>query len=128
VASAVTTTVKYYELEDLTPSQFEVRKGCRVTLFQDAHCEGDYPPFSIKDNGMPDTSYVPPNCFEQMYQYVPLPVYHYILTSPRAILDAKRFIYITGWSVDTKISLLRRKPIFEEEGMSPSTTRDANWT
>ena len=34
----------------------------------------------------------------------------------RALLNAKRLIYITGWSVDTKISLIRRKPIFEEEG------------
>ena len=89
-------------------------------MFQDAHCEGDYPAQIVKDDGNPDFSYTPQNCYEQIYQYVlfPFKTLPFLIVCSRAILDAKRFVYITGWSVDTKISLLRRKPIFMEEGMS----------
>jgi len=106
-ANAVSGPVKHYEFEALTPTPFEIRNNCRVTLYQDAHCEDDYPPKIITDYGTYNTEYIPQNCFEDIY---------------RAILDAKLFVYITGWSVDTKISLLRRTPIFAEEaesGMMP---------
>lgn len=105
IANTVTADIVHYNFEDLSPSHFEIRNGCKVTLFQDAHCEGDYPAPIVQENGEIDRGYIPQNCYEQIYQ---------------AILDAKRFIYITGWSVDTKISLVRRKPIFIEEGSDQS--------
>ena len=44
-------------------------------------------------------TYVTEDCFEEIY---------------RAILNAEHFVYITGWSVDTKISLVRRHDIFPD--------------
>lgn len=57
-----------YTYEELTDTPFKLQNGCRVTLFQDAHCESDYPPKIMTDYGQPDMSYIPPNCFEQIYE------------------------------------------------------------
>lgn len=70
MVNAVASNISRYEFEDLTPPHFEVRSGNRVTLFQDAHCEGDYPAPIVKPDGTQDTSYVPQNCFEQIYTFV----------------------------------------------------------
>ena len=48
------------------------------------------------------------NCWEKIY---------------KSILDAKHFIYITGWSVDTSISLLRERPIYKNR-KSPQDEED----
>eukprot|EP01094_Clydonella_sp_ATCC50884_P012634 TRINITY_DN2290_c0_g1_i2.p1 TRINITY_DN2290_c0_g1~~TRINITY_DN2290_c0_g1_i2.p1 ORF type:complete len:955 (+),score=336.28 TRINITY_DN2290_c0_g1_i2:60-2867(+) len=85
--------------EDMRESPFARHKSCRITLFQDAHNGEDAPPKIIMDDGS-ESDYEPPNAFEDMYS---------------SMLNARRFIYITGWSVDTKISLLRRRDIYPEE-------------
>ena len=41
----------------------------------------------------------------------------------KSILKAKYFIYITGWSVDTSISLIREKPIYKNK-KSPQDDED----
>nr|CAB43062.1 phospholipase D2 [Craterostigma plantagineum] len=68
---------------------FAQRKGCKVTLYQDAH---------IPDNFIPEiplsgsNSYSPHRCWEDVFD---------------AISNAKHLIYITGWSVYTEIPLIR---------------------
>ena len=53
-------------------------------------------------------TYTRKNCWEKVY---------------KAILQAKHFIYITGWSVDTSISLIRERPIYRN-GKSPEDEND----
>ncbi|KAJ4959230.1 hypothetical protein NE237_026341 [Protea cynaroides] len=68
---------------------FPQRQGCRVSLYQDVH---------IPDNFIPKISlsggkhYEPHRCWEDIFD---------------AITNAKHLIYITGWSVNTKITLVR---------------------
>ncbi|KAK9280687.1 hypothetical protein L1049_014385 [Liquidambar formosana] len=68
---------------------FMQRQGCRVSLYQDAH---------VPDNSIPDiylsggTLYEPHRCWEDIFD---------------AIANAKHFIYIAGWSLYPKISLIR---------------------
>ncbi|KAK6156500.1 hypothetical protein DH2020_010748 [Rehmannia glutinosa] len=73
---------------------FPQRKGCKVTLYQDAH---------VPDNFVPEIAlcggkyYEPHRCWEDIFD---------------AISNAKHLIYITGWSVYTMITLVRdlRRP------------------
>ncbi|KAE9603710.1 putative phospholipase D [Lupinus albus] len=68
---------------------FNKKSGCKVTLYQDAHVlNGSIPRFSLSGGKY----YQPGRCWEDIYN---------------AILDAKHFIYITGWSVYTEITLVR---------------------
>ncbi|CAH2039360.1 unnamed protein product [Thlaspi arvense] len=70
---------------------FPLRKGGTVTLYQDAHVpEGMLPGLRL-DNGM---SYQHGKCWHDMFD---------------AIRQARRLIYITGWSVWHKVRLLRDK-------------------
>ncbi|KAK6156492.1 hypothetical protein DH2020_010740 [Rehmannia glutinosa] len=68
---------------------FPQRKGCKVTLYQDAH---------VPDNFVPEIAlcggkyYEPHRCWEDIFD---------------AISNAKHLIYITGWSVYTLITLVR---------------------
>ncbi|EEF37942.1 phopholipase d alpha, putative [Ricinus communis] len=73
---------------------FPQRSGCRVTLYQDAHVPDKFNP-KIFLRG--DKRYAQHRCWEDIFD---------------AICNAKHFIYITGWSVFTKISLVRdsRRP------------------
>lgn len=73
---------------------FPQRRGCRVSLYQDAHVPDGFIP-KIPLSGGKD--YEPHRCWEDMFD---------------AITNAKHFIYITGWSVYTEISLIRdsRRP------------------
>lgn len=73
---------------------FGQRSGCRVTLYQDAHVSDDFlPPLSLNRG----TIYEPKRCWEDVFD---------------AIVNAKYLIYIAGWSVYTKITLIRdpRRP------------------
>nr|VDD41263.1 unnamed protein product [Brassica oleracea] len=70
---------------------FPLRKGGTVTLYQDAHVpEGMLPGIRL-DNGM---SYQHGKCWHDMFD---------------AIRQARRLIYITGWSVWHKVRLVRDK-------------------
>ncbi|KAL7600366.1 hypothetical protein Lser_V15G25146 [Lactuca serriola] len=68
---------------------FSQRQGCRVSLYQDAHVPDNFIPKIPLSNGK---YYEPQRCWEDVFD---------------AITNAKHFIYITGWSVYTEISLIR---------------------
>nr|XP_043610156.1 phospholipase D alpha 1-like [Erigeron canadensis] len=72
---------------------FRQREGCKVTLYPDAHVSDDYITSYLVSEGY----YEPQRCWEDVFD---------------AISDAKHLIYITGWSVYTKITLIRdpRRP------------------
>ncbi|GBG62241.1 hypothetical protein CBR_g29848 [Chara braunii] len=79
---------------------FKQRKGCRVTLYQDAHVEeGRLPAIPLSGSRV----YRQERAWEDLY---------------KAILDAKHLIYITGWSVYTEIRLIRdeKRGIHEGSG------------
>ncbi|CAB4266762.1 unnamed protein product [Prunus armeniaca] len=63
---------------------FNQREGCRVTLYQDSHVPNDFISYI--------PMYEPQRCWEDIFD---------------AITNARHFIYITGWSVYTEITLLR---------------------
>ncbi|KAG6554629.1 hypothetical protein Mapa_003647 [Marchantia paleacea] len=68
---------------------FPQRRGCRVTLYQDAHMpEGFLPPIYLANGGRKQPTY----CWEDAYHM---------------IMGARHMIYITGWSVYTEIKLIR---------------------
>ncbi|KAJ0744284.1 Phospholipase D alpha 1 [Helianthus annuus] len=68
---------------------FTQRHGCRVSLYQDAHVPDNFIPKIPLSGGK---YYEPHRCWEDVFD---------------AITNAKHFIYITGWSVYTEISLIR---------------------
>ncbi|KAD4585398.1 hypothetical protein E3N88_22999 [Mikania micrantha] len=68
---------------------FAQRHGCRVSLYQDAHVPDNFVPKIPLANG---EFYEPHRCWEDVFD---------------AITNAKHFIYITGWSVYTEITLIR---------------------
>ncbi|KAJ1415919.1 Phospholipase D/Transphosphatidylase [Sesbania bispinosa] len=68
---------------------FSQKTGCRVTLYQDAHIADGFVPRIPLYGKKP---YEPGRCWEDIYN---------------AIMDANYFIYITGWSVYTEITLIR---------------------
>lgn len=73
---------------------FSQRRGCKVSLYQDAHVPDNFVPKIALSGGK---YYDPHRCWENIFD---------------AITNAKHFIYITGWSVYTEISLIRdsRRP------------------
>ncbi|XVF48087.1 hypothetical protein PTKIN_Ptkin03bG0163000 [Pterospermum kingtungense] len=69
---------------------FSQREGCKVTLYQDAHVPGNFiSGFIPLDEGK---CYEPHRCWEDIFT---------------AISDSKHFIYIAGWSVYAKITMIR---------------------
>ncbi|KAD6794549.1 hypothetical protein R6Q59_021474 [Mikania micrantha] len=68
---------------------FSQRQGCRVSLYQDAHVPDNFIPKIPLAGGK---YYEPHRCWEDVFD---------------AITNAKHFIYITGWSVYTEITLIR---------------------
>ncbi|CAM8912418.1 unnamed protein product [Rhodiola kirilowii] len=73
---------------------FSQRRGCKVSLYQDAHVPDIFIPKIPLEGGQ---YYQPHRCWEDVFD---------------AITNAKHLIYITGWSVYTEISLIRdsRRP------------------
>ncbi|XP_042488530.1 phospholipase D alpha 1-like [Macadamia integrifolia] len=68
---------------------FNQREGCRVTLYQDVHIPNNFIPKIPLSEGK---YYEPHRCWEDIFD---------------AISNAKHLIYIAGWSVYTKITLVR---------------------
>lgn len=68
---------------------FSQRKGCRVTLYQDAHMSDEFLPSIYLAKRQ---AYQPSRCWEDIFE---------------AINSAEHLIYITGWSVYTEITLCR---------------------
>lgn len=69
---------------------FRQRTGCRITLYQDAHVADDFNPWIFLDT--PTEVYQNHGCWADIFD---------------AISNAKQLIYITGWSVNTEIALIR---------------------
>eukprot|EP00253_Pinus_taeda_P033843 PITA_33843 len=78
---------------------FQQRNGCRVDLYQNSHLSEQYSPTIELGHGEERALYRPPRLWEELYQYID---------------GAEHFIYIAGWSVNTKIRLVR-----DEERMIP---------
>lgn len=76
---------------------FPLRRGCRLTLYQDAHIYDNTLPSIPLDGGK---FFVQARCWEEMCS---------------AINDAKHLVYISGWSVFDKITLVRdvNRPVVE---------------
>ncbi|CAJ1928132.1 unnamed protein product [Sphenostylis stenocarpa] len=70
---------------------FPLRKGGKVTLYQDAHVHGGCLP-SLKVDG--DVDYKHGSCWHHIFD---------------AISQARRLVYIMGWSVYYNVSLIRDK-------------------
>ncbi|GFY92407.1 phospholipase D beta 1 [Actinidia rufa] len=68
---------------------FPLRRGGKVTLYQDAHVPDDFFPNLKLDRGL---QYVQGKCWHDIFN---------------AISRARRLIYITGWSVWHKVRLVR---------------------
>lgn len=73
----------------VTPAFFPERSGCRVTLYQNSHLSGGFDPGVRLAGG---GAYRPARLWEDMYV---------------AIRDARRFVYVAGWSVNAEITLVR---------------------
>ncbi|XP_026454541.1 phospholipase D alpha 1-like isoform X1 [Papaver somniferum] len=68
---------------------FTQRNGCKVSLYQDSHVPDNFiPKIPLSDGKF----YEPHRCWEDIFD---------------AITNAQHFIYITGWSVYTEITLVR---------------------
>ncbi|KAL3587043.1 hypothetical protein D5086_013910 [Populus alba] len=81
--------IKSPEYEGVPYVFFNQRRGCRVTLYQDAHVPDSFSPKIALAAGK---FYEAHRCWEDIFD---------------AISDAKHLIYITGWSVYTEITLIR---------------------
>ncbi|XP_020242137.1 phospholipase D alpha 1-like [Asparagus officinalis] len=68
---------------------FKQRQSCRVTLYQDSHIADDFTPAINLANG---TIYEPHRCWVDIFD---------------TIINARHFIYIAGWSVYAKVTLIR---------------------
>jgi phospholipase D1/2 len=73
---------------------FAQRRGCSVRLYQDAHVAADFVPRVQLAGGR---RYEPRQCWEDVFE---------------AVTNAKRMVYIAGWSVNTDVVLVRdpRRP------------------
>ncbi|XP_077236735.1 phospholipase D alpha 1-like [Tasmannia lanceolata] len=68
---------------------FPQRTGCNVTLYQNSHLSNDFrPKIHLSNNKL----YNPPRLWEDLYN---------------SITEAKHFIYVVGWSVNSSITLIR---------------------
>ena len=81
---------------------FPLRKGCQLTLYQDAHVYDNTLPNIMLDGGM---CYVHGHCWEDIC---------------RAINDAQHLVYIAGWSVWDKVALVRdaNRPLVESVNLT----------
>ena len=80
---------------------FPQRTGCDVTLYQNSHLsDGFRPKIHLSDGEL----YQPPRLWEDLYN---------------AMVNAKHFIYVAGWSVNVNITLVR-----DPERMIPGTVSE----
>ncbi|KAI5019991.1 hypothetical protein ZWY2020_044879 [Hordeum vulgare] len=75
---------------------FGQRRGCRVRLYQDAHISDAFAK-RLRIQLAGEKLYEPRRCWEDVFE---------------AISNARRMVYIAGWSVNTDVALVRdpRKP------------------
>ncbi|KAI3710916.1 hypothetical protein L2E82_40712 [Cichorium intybus] len=76
------------EFKGVPGTYFPLRRGGKVTLYQDAHVDGSLPNLKL-DRGL---KFVQGDCWRDICD---------------AIRQARRLIYITGWSIFHKVQLVR---------------------
>ncbi|KAK4600800.1 hypothetical protein RGQ29_010418 [Quercus rubra] len=81
--------IRTQQFEGVPYTFFKQRKGCRVSLYQDAHVPEIFYPWIKLSNGK---YYEPQRCWMDIFD---------------AISNAKHLIYIAGWSVYAEITLIR---------------------
>ncbi|XP_050268437.1 phospholipase D alpha 1-like isoform X1 [Quercus robur] len=81
--------IKTQQFEGVPYTFFKQRKGCKVSLYQDAHVPENFYPWIKLSNG---EYYEPQRCWMDIFD---------------AISNARHLIYIAGWSVYTEITLIR---------------------
>ncbi|CAD6219250.1 unnamed protein product [Miscanthus lutarioriparius] len=81
--------VRLPEFAGVKPVFFPERTNCSVTLYQNAHLSDAFDPGVRLDGGL---AYRPARLWEDLFA---------------AIRDARRFVYVAGWSVNTEITLVR---------------------
>ena len=81
---------------------FKQYSGCKLTLYQDSHVPDTFDPKIYLSNGKLHEFH---RCWEDIY---------------KAISGAKHLIYVTGWSIYTKIELVRdpNRPIEGAQGLT----------
>ncbi|KAJ7297149.1 hypothetical protein O6H91_Y077100 [Diphasiastrum complanatum] len=78
-----------FEFAGVPFTYFKQHTGCRLTLYQDTHMPDNFlPPIYLSGGAI----YQPTRCWEDVYE---------------AISNSQHLIYIAGWSVYTKITLIR---------------------
>ncbi|CAO2835004.1 unnamed protein product [Amaranthus hypochondriacus] len=77
------------DYQGIPGTYFPLRKGGTLKLYQDAHVPDGFLPEFMLDNGM---KYVHGKCWQDIFD---------------AIRQAKKLVYITGWSVWHKVRLVR---------------------
>jgi len=80
------------DFQGVPATYFPLRKGGKVTLYQDAHVPQGCLPSLRVDGGDHDESYESGNCWHDIFD---------------AISQARRLVYIVGWSVYYNVSLIR---------------------
>lgn len=80
------------DFQGVPATYFPLRKGGKVTLYQDAHVPQGCLPSLRVDGGDHDVSYENGNCWYDIFD---------------AISQARRLVYIVGWSVYYNVSLIR---------------------
>jgi len=88
--------VQYRSMADIgesyeVPCYFPMHRGCKVTLYQDAHCPHNIPHLNMVQ-GPPGISTENASCWKDMYY---------------SLIGANHLICITGWAVWTKLKLFR---------------------
>ncbi|XP_062199434.1 phospholipase D alpha 1-like [Phragmites australis] len=81
--------VRLLRFAGIKPAFFPERTNCSVTLYQNSHLSDKFDPGVRLDGGR---AYRPARLWEDLYV---------------AIRDARRFVYVAGWSVSTKITMVR---------------------
>ncbi|CAI9274332.1 unnamed protein product [Lactuca saligna] len=76
------------EFKGVPETYFPLRRGGKVTLYQDAHVDGSLPNLKL-DRGL---RFIQEDCWRDICD---------------AIRQARRLIYITGWSIFHKVQLVR---------------------
>ena len=125
-------SMKLFGQPSVPGTYFSAAENCHVQLFQDAHCPHDA---VLPIPGSSDDLFeVPPLGSPRSLSRILSPprrrrVTNYFEQIYHALLHAQKLIYICGWSVDTTLHLLRKKPTptCDLDG-SPTSSNDSQLT
>lgn len=93
--------IRTQNFDGVKNSYFTQRKGCNISLYQNSHRTSQFQPRIELEGGQ--NLYRPPRLWEEIYHHID---------------GAQKFIYIAGWAVNTKISLVRDRKRMVPEGIT----------